>query len=91
VIGRLLRLVLEVALDSGNIFFIGIIGVLVVVTLVAASSNSDSLGVLLWPPLVVFGALLHGFSNYLLTRGVPGGDVEKLLCGLRLITTRMPR
>jgi hypothetical protein len=91
VIGRLLCLVLEVALGSGNIFLIDVIDVLVIVALVAASSNCDSLGAPLWPPLVAFGALLHGFANYLLTRGVPGGDVEKLLCGLRLITTRMPR
>jgi hypothetical protein len=95
--------VLEVTLSGSNMFFIGVIGLLVDVALVAASSNGDLLGAPLWPPLIAFGCPLHAFvdghgqcpsatngdhlpltldrngPDYLLTRGVSDGDVEKLL------------
>jgi hypothetical protein len=64
VIGRLPCLSLEVVLGGGNELLIGVVSLLVVVTLIIASSNCDPLGSLLWPPLVAFGApfcILAGF------------------------------
>jgi hypothetical protein len=50
VIYRLSRLVLEVMLDGGNELIVGIVSLLVIVALVAAGSDCDSLGSPLWPP-----------------------------------------
>jgi hypothetical protein len=44
VIDRLPRLVLEVALGSGNVLLIGVIDLLVVVSFISSSSNYDPLG-----------------------------------------------
>jgi hypothetical protein len=65
VISRLSSLALEVALGHGDMFFIGVINFLAVVALIAASSNYDLLGALVWPPLIVFGAPLHAFASSL--------------------------
>jgi hypothetical protein len=65
VIGRLPHLALEVTLSGGNRLLVGVIGLLVVVTLITAGSNYDPLGLLLWPPLVAFGAPLCAFASYL--------------------------
>jgi hypothetical protein len=58
VIGRLSHLVHEVTLGGSNVLLIGIISRLVVVTLIAAGSDCNSLGSPLWPPLVAFGTPL---------------------------------
>jgi hypothetical protein len=65
VIGRLSRLVLEVVLDSGNMFLVRVIDLLVVVAIVVASSNCDLLGAPLWTPLVAFGTPPHAFAGCL--------------------------
>jgi hypothetical protein len=56
VIERLSCLVLEVTLGSSNELLVRIISLLVVVTLFVAASDYYSLGSLLWPPLIAFGA-----------------------------------
>jgi hypothetical protein len=63
VISRLQRLVLEVALSDSDVFFIGVINLLIVVILIVASSNGNSLGAPLWPPLIAFGASIHAFAG----------------------------
>jgi hypothetical protein len=65
VIYRLSRLVLEVMLDGGNELIVGIVSLLVIVALVAAGSDCDSLGSPLWPPLVAFRALLCSLASCL--------------------------
>jgi hypothetical protein len=113
VIGGLPSQALEVTLSGSGVFFVGAVGLLVIVIVVAASSNGDPLGALVWPPLMAFGTPLHSFADDLgqcpsavgrgrlplvldenstdglLTRGVSGGDIEKLFCGLWLITTEL--
>jgi hypothetical protein len=110
VVDRLPCLILKVMLSGSNVFLIGVVGLPVTVTLIAASGNCELLGVLIWPPLTTFGAPLCAYddslrqcslatggdplpitldengSDYLLTGGVPGGNVKQLLCCLRLIT-----
>jgi hypothetical protein len=65
VIGGLPCLVLEVTFSSGNELLIGVIGLLVFATLVTAGGDCDSLGSLLWPPLVTFGAPLCALAGFL--------------------------
>jgi hypothetical protein len=110
VIGKLSCLVLKVTLNDSDVFFVRVIGLLVMVTLITPSSNGDLLGALLWPlllplpllftplpaalcnaPQLPMGAppslaLDENSFDCLLTRGVSGGDVEKVLGCLRLIT-----
>jgi hypothetical protein len=85
------RLALEVTLSSGNELLIGIISLLVVLTLVAAGSDHDLLGLPLWPPVAAFGtplctladclegrlpvALDKNSPDRLLARGMPSGDI----------------
>jgi hypothetical protein len=105
VIGRLSCLTFEATLCGGDVFFIEVISLSVIVAFIVASSNSDQLGAPLWPPLVAFAsnlgrcpsatggahlpiALDKNGPDCLLTRGVSGGDVKQLLCGLQLITTK---
>jgi hypothetical protein len=68
VISGLSRLALEIALSSDNKLLIGVTNILVIVTLVVAGSDHDSLGLPLWPPFVAFGAPLHSLVGCL---GVP--------------------
>jgi hypothetical protein len=63
-IRRLPCLALDVTLGSGDELLVGVIGLLVVVTLVAASSDHDSWASLLRPPLVAFGAPRHTLITY---------------------------
>jgi hypothetical protein len=110
VIGRLPRLELEVMLSGSDVFFIGVLSLLVVVALITAGGNGDPLGVPLWAPLIAFGASFYAFPgsigqcpsgadkghrplaldknglDCLLTIGMSGGDVEKFLYDLWLIT-----
>jgi hypothetical protein len=65
VINVLPHLALEVALDDGDELLVGIIGLLVVVVLVTDGSDCDSLGSLLRPPIVAFGALLCALASCL--------------------------
>jgi hypothetical protein len=58
VIGGLLHLALDVTLSIDDEILIGVIGLLVIVALVVASSYRDKLGLPLHPPLVAFGAPL---------------------------------
>jgi hypothetical protein len=64
IIGRT-RLVLEVALSSGNKLLIRVIGLLVIAARIAAGSDCNLLGSSLWPPLVAFGAPLHALADCL--------------------------
>jgi hypothetical protein len=106
-------LALEITLSSGEELLIRVTNILVIVTLVTASSDRDSLGPPLWPPLVAFGTPLHTLvsclgshcstatggcfpvvlnkngPDCLLARGMPGGNVEELLCGLWLVTAEL--
>jgi hypothetical protein len=50
-------------LRGSDVLFIRVIGLLVVVTLVAAGSNGHPLGAPLWLPLIAFGASLHAFAG----------------------------
>jgi hypothetical protein len=74
VISGLPHLAPKIALSSGDELLIGITNVLVVITLVAASSDHDSLGLLLQPLLVAFGAPLHALIGCLggTPRPLPG-------------------
>jgi hypothetical protein len=63
-IRRLPCLALDVTLCSGDELLVGVIGLLVIVTLVAASSDHDSWASLLRPPLVAFGAPRHTLITY---------------------------
>jgi hypothetical protein len=54
VISGLTRLVLEIMLSSGDELRIGVANNFVVVTLIVAGSDRDSLGLPLQPPLVAF-------------------------------------
>jgi hypothetical protein len=99
------RLALEVTLSSGNELLIGIISLLVVLTLVAAGSDHDLLGLPLWPPVAAFGtplctladclegrlpvALDKNSPDRLLARGMPSGDIEHLLRGPWLIAAEL--
>jgi hypothetical protein len=65
VIGRLPHLVLDVALSSSDTLLIRVIGVLVVVTLIGAGSDHDSLGLPLWPRLVAFVTPFHAVASCL--------------------------
>jgi hypothetical protein len=65
VISRQSHMALEVTLSSGNVLLIGVIDLLVIVSLIAASSNCDPLGVTLCPFLVSFGIPLHTFAGCL--------------------------
>jgi hypothetical protein len=65
VISRLSRRALEIALDSGDGFLTGVIGLLVVDIFITTSGNYDPLGALLWPPPTTFGAPLSAFANSL--------------------------
>jgi hypothetical protein len=65
VIGRLPRLVLEIALSSGNELLVGVINLLVVAALVAAHCDRDSLGSMLWSPPIAFGAPLCAHAGCL--------------------------
>jgi hypothetical protein len=93
---------LEITLSSGNELLIGVTNILVIVTLVIAGSDHDSLGPPLWPPFIAFGAPLHTLTEghfptvlyengpgCLLARGMPGGDVEELLHGLWLVMAEL--
>jgi hypothetical protein len=68
IIGRT-RLVLEVALSSGNKLLIRVIGLLVIAARIAAGSDCNLLGSSLWPPLIAFGAPLHALADCL--KGAP--------------------
>jgi hypothetical protein len=65
VIGRLQLLVLDVALTSSDKFLVRVIGLLVVVALIGAGSDHDSLGLPHWPRLVAFVTPLHALASYL--------------------------
>jgi hypothetical protein len=65
VISRLSRLALEITLSSGDELLIRVTNILVIVTLVTSGSDHDSLGLLLRPPLVAFGAPLHALVGCL--------------------------
>jgi hypothetical protein len=52
-------------LSGIDVFFIRVVSLLIVVTLVAANNNCDPLGAPLWPPLIAFGAPLHAFAGSL--------------------------
>jgi hypothetical protein len=54
VISELPRLTLEIALNSDDELLIGVTNILVIVTLIVAGSDCDSLGPPLRPPLVAF-------------------------------------
>jgi hypothetical protein len=64
-ISELPHLVLEVTLSNGDELLIEVISLLVVVTLIVASSDRDSLGLLFWPPLATFGAPLCALTSCL--------------------------
>jgi hypothetical protein len=91
---------LEVALRYSEELLIGVTSLLIIIPLITAGSDCDSLGLPFQPPLVAFGAPLTAGShlptaldkddpNRLLTRGMPGGDVEELLRALWLVTTEL--
>jgi hypothetical protein len=106
-------LALDLALDGGNELLIGVANVLVIVTLIAAGGDHESLGSPLRPPLVAYGtpfcalvgclgwcppiaaggclpaALDENGPDRLLTKGMPGGDVEKLLRCLWLVMAKL--
>jgi hypothetical protein len=67
VIGRLSCLVLEVPFNGGNDLLVEIIGLLVIVTLVAAGCNCDLLGSPLWllllPLALLFTPLLAALGD----------------------------
>jgi hypothetical protein len=65
VISGLPSLVLEVTFSGGNELLIGVVGLLVFAALVTAGGDCDSLGSLLWPPLVTFGAPLCALVGFL--------------------------
>jgi hypothetical protein len=65
VISGLPRLALEVALSSGDKLLVGVIGILVIVTLIIAASDRDSLEPSFCPLLVTFGALLCALAGCL--------------------------
>jgi hypothetical protein len=65
VISWLPHLVLEVTLSSGDELLIRVIGLLVIVTLVAACSDHDLLEPPFWPPLIAFGAPLCALAGCL--------------------------
>jgi hypothetical protein len=52
-------------LSGNDMFLVGVIGLLVVVAFITASSNCDSLGALLWPTLTAFGAPLSALASNL--------------------------
>jgi hypothetical protein len=84
VISRLQRLVLEVALSDSDVFFIGVINLLIVVILIVASSNGNSLGAPLWPPLIAFGASIMPLLAAL-------GSAPRLLMGAAFPCPRRKR
>jgi hypothetical protein len=65
VIGGLPRLAHEVALGGGNENLVEIIGLLVIVALITARCNYNSLGSPLCPPLVAFAPPLRAPAGYL--------------------------
>jgi hypothetical protein len=91
---------LEVALRYSDELLSGVTSLLIIIPLITAGSDCDSLGLPFQPPLVAFGAPLAAGSHLptaldkddpirLLTRGMPGGDVEELLRALWLVTTEL--
>jgi hypothetical protein len=106
-------LALDLALGGGDELLIRVANVLVIVTLVVASGDYNSLGSLLQPPPVTSSApfcalvgclgwcpptavgsclptaLGENGADLLLTRGMPSGDVERLLHGLWLVTAKL--
>jgi hypothetical protein len=78
VINGLPHLALEVRLSSGNELLVGVISLLVIAALIVAGSDCDSLESLLWPPSVIFGALLR----------ILAGCLER--CPLTVIGGRLP-
>jgi hypothetical protein len=66
VIDRLPHLAFEITLGGSDVFHVRVvIGLLVVVIVVTASSNYDPLGAPLWPPPNVIGAPLSAFASNL--------------------------
>jgi hypothetical protein len=100
-------------MSTNNELVIGVTSLLVIVSLVTVGSYRNSLGLLLEPHLVTFGAALcalfgclewrpsttagcclpvvldENVPDRLLSRGVPGGDVEQLLHGLWLVMAEL--
>jgi hypothetical protein len=58
-ISELPCLALEIALSSADKLLIGVGNILVIVTLITVDTDHNSLGSLLRPPLITFGAPLH--------------------------------
>jgi hypothetical protein len=56
---------LKVALGSGNEFLVRVASIVVIIILIAACGDCDSLGSLLRPPLVFYGAHFHTLVGYL--------------------------
>jgi hypothetical protein len=54
-----------IALSGGNRLLIRVIVLLIMVALIAAGSDCDSLGSSLWPSFVALGALLCALTGYL--------------------------
>jgi hypothetical protein len=65
VVGELPRLALGIALSSDDELLIRVAILFVIIALVIASSDRDSLGLSLRPPLLAFGAPLHVVASYL--------------------------
>jgi hypothetical protein len=65
VIGRLPQLALEVMLSGNDMFLVRVIDLLAVVAFIIASSNYDSFGAPLWPPLTTLGAPLSALAGNL--------------------------
>jgi hypothetical protein len=113
VVSGVSRLLLEIALSSGDELLIRVANITVVVTHVAAVDDHDSLGPPLQPPFVAFGTPLQALvsclgwrssttiegsfaaalkgngPDHLLARGMLGGNVEKLLNSLWLVTAEL--
>jgi hypothetical protein len=90
-IHRLPRLAFKITLGSSNELLIGVTGVLIVVTFVVASGNRDSLGPLLWPPLVTSGTTLLTLVSCFGSPPQPlPGAAFPLLCTKMAPTTSSP-
>jgi hypothetical protein len=113
VFSGLSRLALEIALSSSDELLVRVTNILVVVALIAAGGDRDSLGLPFRPPFFLFwrplcalvvclgwhsstaiggrfpAALNKNGPGHLISRGVPGGNVEELIRDLWLVMSEL--
>jgi hypothetical protein len=91
VVRGLLHLTFKITLDGSNMLLVGVTSILIVITFITTGGDCDSLGLPLWPPLVISSApLCNPFSHFSWHPPLLPGAAFSLFCMKTTLTASTP-